>query len=363
MLIVSMTGGFGHLRAGQALLDYAKNILPDVDVEHVDLIDIDPSLKKYATKAYDFASKKMSFLWRWMYEYPLFSFLAKKIVARRWASGEKITRYILVKSPDAIIFTNVAMVPSFIDRLRTALPKSTMGVAVTDYHGHAYYRIFGIDYYFVANSRVLQDLQKAGVAKEKIVITGIPIDPKFYTAQDLHALKIKHGIKNTDPVVLLVASFRISKEALVGVVKNLMAFRPSINVIFLANKNKEFYNAIKENIGLSERLLLVEWTDVMDEYMKIADVVICKAGGLTVSECLALKKPMIMLSPIPGQEEHNAEFVQKNNLGIKVDRPDQIIKVLPDMIVLGKTIQLDLVVQENPSKKIFQYMLKQNPKF
>ena len=45
--------------------------------------------------------------------------------------------------------------------------------------------------------------------------------------------------------------------------------------------------------------------------MAAADLVVTKPGGLTISECLALGKPMLLVSPIPGQEEHNAGFLME----------------------------------------------------
>jgi processive 1,2-diacylglycerol beta-glucosyltransferase len=95
----------------------------------------------------------------------------------------------------------------------------------------------------------------------------------------------------------------------------------------------------------------------MAEYMKLSDVVITKAGGLTTSECLTLKKPIIMINPIPGQEEYNAKFIEKNNFGKQVKNIDEIIAVLPEMLVMSKNKQIDLLEPENPSKKIFEKLV------
>jgi UDP-N-acetylglucosamine:LPS N-acetylglucosamine transferase len=44
---------------------------------------------------------------------------------------------------------------------------------------------------------------------------------------------------------------------------------------------------------------------------------ISKPGGLTTSECLALGLPMIVVSPIPGQEERNADYLLENGAALK----------------------------------------------
>ena len=353
-----MTAGFGHIKAGQAILDYAKENLTNINVEHINITTIDSSFKKYS-KIYDTISKKFPFIWGTIYslsDVHFFSFLVKKISIFSYFFGAKIKKYIYEKNPDVIIFTNVVPLPLFAFSFRKMFPIINMWVVVTDYHGNSYYNFSCIDRYFVANKKVGEDLEKSGVKKEKIVISGIPIGPKFYIKENIGDLKLKYSISNNFPVVLFIASFKISKNDLIVTVKQLLDFEPKINLIFVANNNQEFYNVIKNYFFEGQNLFLVNWTDVMEEYMKISDVVITKAGGLTVSECLALKKPMIIVNPIPGQEEHNAEFIEKNNFGKRVKSAKEIIKVLPEVILSSKIRQMNLIDEENPCKKIFQYI-------
>lgn len=51
--------------------------------------------------------------------------------------------------------------------------------------------------------------------------------------------------------------------------------------------------------------------------MAVADLAITKPGGLTTSECLAVGLPMIVISPIPGQEERNADYLLENGAALK----------------------------------------------
>lgn len=48
--------------------------------------------------------------------------------------------------------------------------------------------------------------------------------------------------------------------------------------------------------------------------MSIASLVVSKPGGLTTSEALASHLPMIIINPIPGQEEENAEFLESKGI-------------------------------------------------
>ncbi|MSU54389.1 MAG: glycosyltransferase [Candidatus Staskawiczbacteria bacterium] len=357
VLIISMTGGFGHIRAGTALLDYAKQHLPNIEAEHIDAIEIDPPLKKYAVTVYGFISKKFPFLWKVIYGFTLFSLVMRKVVALRGMYNHNIKNYIIEKKPEAVICTNVVILPIIAPILHKVLPATKIGVVITDYCGHPYYNIAFVDYYFVPTLQVQKELEEAGVVKEKIVVTGIPIDPRFYIKENIQDLKLKYGIKNNLPIVLFIASFKISKNDLRLVIGQLLKLTPNINLIFIASGNEEFYTLAKNNFEGQERFLLVKWTNTIDEYMKLSSVVISKAGGLTVSECINLQKPLIMVNPIPGQEEYNAQFVVKNNLGVKVNNISEIIAVVSKIILSSRNKQINLLEQQNSCEKIFKAIL------
>jgi processive 1,2-diacylglycerol beta-glucosyltransferase len=56
--------------------------------------------------------------------------------------------------------------------------------------------------------------------------------------------------------------------------------------------------------------------------MAAADVVVTKSGGLTVSECLAVGRPVLVVRPTPGQEERNSDFLLENGAGLKAVAPE-----------------------------------------
>ena len=355
ILILSMLGGFGHIRAGEAMLDYAKENLRSVSAEHFDISDISPSLKKYS-KFYEFLSKRFPFIWEIIYKYvpPL---ILRRIVGAMGPFHNKIRNYINEKNPDFIIFTNLIIAPMFSRLLNNPQNGSIVAAIITDYHGHPYFNFPFVDYYFVGHQNVKKDLEEIGVNPQKIMVTGIPINPRFYIPQNTRNLKLKHGIKNNFPIVLFIASFKISKSKLLKTVKQILELEPQVNLIFIGSGNRKFYEIIKNSFEGCERFLTVNWTNLMEEYIKISDVVISKPGGLTASECMALKKPIIMVNPIPGQEERNAEFLEKNNLGVRAKKIGDITKILKHFIEKPKLTENDFIPAENPCKKIFDTLL------
>ena len=55
----------------------------------------------------------------------------------------------------------------------------------------------------------------------------------------------------------------------------------------------------------------------MHEFMKISDLFIGKPGGLTTAEALACSLPMIIVDPIPGQEERNSDHLLEKGCALK----------------------------------------------
>lgn len=357
VLIISMRAGFGHLRAGSALAEYAKTNLNDVAVEHVDILDIDPFFKPLS-RFYEIAAVKAPFVWGMIYKtmnHRITSRLIRYLGYANLAFKYKIRNYVKEKNPDVILITNIVCMPVFLSACKNIIDNKKIFVLITDFHGHYYYKFSRVDYYFVPHLKVKEDLEKIGISPEKIVVSGIPISPKFYVEHDMEALKDKYKVNNNYPTALLIASFRISSEELVSVVENILNVEPAFNLLFVSNGNEKFYKLIK-NIENS-RLHPVYWTNEMEEYIKVSDVVISKAGGLTVSECIALKKPMIIINPIKGQEEYNAEFVEQNGYGVIAKNTGEIMGLLKKITSQKKSPQNSHAsFEENPCQKIFSYI-------
>jgi processive 1,2-diacylglycerol beta-glucosyltransferase len=62
--------------------------------------------------------------------------------------------------------------------------------------------------------------------------------------------------------------------------------------------------------------------------MEIADILISKSGGITVTESLAKELPMIIISPIIGQETANSSFLVKHGAGIAIKEVSDLKDVL-----------------------------------
>lgn len=83
---------------------------------------------------------------------------------------------------------------------------------------------------------------------------------------------------------------------------------------------KEAFESLVKELNISSKVKILGFTDKVPELMSISDLVVTKPGGLTTTESLASHLPIIIINPIPGQEEENADFLEKHNVGIWIKK-------------------------------------------
>jgi len=81
-----------------------------------------------------------------------------------------------------------------------------------------------------------------------------------------------------------------------------------------------------------KKVILYRYVPNINELMSICDIIITKPGGVTTSEALAKKIPMIIVKPIPGQEESNTAYLTKEGAAIKLDEPANINFIVDDLL-------------------------------
>ena len=98
-------------------------------------------------------------------------------------------------------------------------------------------------------------------------------------------------------------------------------------------------NEIVKKYNKENSVRILEYTNKVPELMSISDLVVSKPGGLTTSESLASNLPMIIINPIPGQEEENAEFLEEKGVGIWIKKNDLPDKIFGDLLSNSEKLQ------------------------
>ncbi len=193
----------------------------------------------------------------------------------------------------------------------------------------------GVELCLVPTTEVRKLALSNGITASKIHITGIPVSPVYATNTRSKAeIRKKLGWDPSLPMFLAVGSRRADR--LVEALSVLNHFGAPLQVAALAGKNEKLYAQLKSMewhipahiYGLAEN---------MPDLMLASDAIICKAGGLIVTESLACGMPMLLIDVIPGQEEGNRDYVVKNNAGVLAETPLQMLETVSHWLADGGT--------------------------
>ena len=140
---------------------------------------------------------------------------------------------------------------------------------------------------------------------------------------------------------------------------------PNLQVVAVAGRNekmKERFDELVKTTRTESNVKILSFTNQVPELMSVSDLVITKPGGLTTTESLASGLPLIIIDPLPGQEEENAEFIENSGAGIWVKDSDNIETILlnifnnPDKLENMKS-KARLIAKKNSTQNIVETLL------
>lgn len=333
LVVFSVSAGAGHVRAAQALCAQAQLSHPDWTVTHVDVMDLVPrTFRSLYSESYIKLVERAPLLWSYLYGRTDKRTRDSKSDRLRRGIEKLNTRKFDAElerlAPDAIVCTHFLPAELLSRRIRKKRPTAPVWVQVTDFDVHGLWLHEHMRGYCVANEEVAQRLHSRGMPRERIHVMGIPIMPVFAKAPGRAEAAKELGIDAKKPTLLMMSG-GAGVGGIETLAKQLAALPVEMQIVALAGKNEallaELKNIAKEH---PNRLWPMGFTRTIERVMAAADVAITKPGGLTSSECLAMNLPMVVVSPIPGQEERNADYLLESGVALKaVDGASLIYKV------------------------------------
>ncbi|HEX8373255.1 MAG TPA: glycosyltransferase [Chthoniobacterales bacterium] len=335
VLIMSTSAGSGHVRAAQALERSFAAHPNTAEVIHEDAL-------KYTNKLFsDFYSKFYATLvesapnflgWWYKQSDEPWKTDSMRLALDRLNTGP-LVKFIEDFQPDITVCTHF-MPAGIISHLITEKKLSThLSIVVTDLDFHAMWLSRAFHRYFVALDETRAHLDLLGLPNDRITVSGIPIDPAFSGSYDRAALRTELGLSPSLPT-LLISAGALGKGPAEDIVSGLFTLRNRTQTIVICGKNEELKEKIEALTEGHEGFAILGYTDRMHHWMAAADLFIGKPGGLTTSEALAARLPMVIVSPIPGQEERNSDHLLEEGIAIKandlITLPYKIDRLLDD---------------------------------
>ena len=326
LLLVSVSAGNGHVRAAQAIAAHAWRDFPQLRLQHIDMMQIVPTLfRKLYSDLYIKLASGLPEAWGWLYRKTdcepghSLSGRLRRGVQRLCSQGlfREIDRF----KPDVIICTHFLPAEILAAAVTEKRLNAQVWVQVTDFDLHQMWLHPGVHGYFVANEELAFRLQSQGIPRASIVVTGIPVMPAFDTRPDKFTAAARLGLNPDCFTVLLMGG-----GAGIGMdpvwIAELIKTQPQLQVIVMTGKNVALHEALAHLRDThANRLRIVGFTEDVAALMMAADLAITKPGGLSSSECLVCGLPMLLVNPIPGQEERNAAFLMQEGVAQRADDP------------------------------------------
>lgn len=325
----------GHVTAARAVEQAFKNKYPAVEVKNVDIVSFANRLyRKAFVEGYNMISAKKPELWGWLYsQFKKPSNQKLPSLISRLAIEKRFIPFVLEFKPDFIISTHPLPMVIISRSKEKKVVDIYSSIVMTDFGVHSFWVSQEVNYYFVANEVVSDGLEQLGVSSDKIIVLGIPIELKFAAELDKEQLCKKFGLNSKLPTVLIVGGqfdFVAMENIIEGVRKK---HDDQVQFIVVAGRDK-YLKADLDNSDLHSKpnIKVFGFVDNMHELMTVSDLIFTKAGGLTVSECMAKKLPMVINKVIPGQEEDNVDFLVSRGAAVKADNFNGIIEAVNDLI-------------------------------
>lgn len=370
ILIFYGSYGGGHLSAARSIKEYIDENYSDTETCIVDCIEyINKSLNKVTTKAYSGMAKNAHWVWKKVYYGAEDGTFAKLNDKTQKVLSIKLNKLIRSYKPDLIISTH-----PFSSHMCAVLKKkkktnSKIATIITDYAPHSQWLMYPayIDYFFVAHDGMKENLLQRGIKEKQIKVTGIPLSNKFLANYDKSKILSEFDLSPKKRTTLFFAGGEqgFGKDKVFNMLKSIIENFPNLQVIAISGKNAKMklqFDELVEKNNSHENVKILEYTNKVPELMSVSDLVITKPGGLTTTESLASGLPIIVINPIPGQEEENAEFLEKNGVAIWLKKEnnieDELYKILNSEEKLqSMKIKARLLAKKNSTKDICEILL------
>lgn len=362
VLILSVTAGEGHNSTAKALKKQFEAMGHECMVLDT-YLNINKGLYDIVSKGYLLTVDKFKKLYSKVYtklEERTKNSYEDSIprAANRIIAG-KTYRTIEEYSPDLLIYTHpFCGILVDVIKQKKGMDVTAIGI-VTDYVMHPFWEeALRTNYIVIPNELLIPAAERKGFKREQILAYGIPIDPKFSRISPKAELRAKLGLDVNKNTVLIMGG-SMGYGSLSDTIKKIDDLDLDLQIICVCGNNSEQREKI-DALTFKKKVLNYGYVTNVDELMDAADCIVSKPGGLTTSETLAKRLPMIICDPIPGHEQRNAEFLQNNGVAMALGGAYSVVDAVHQLFSVEGRIDdmrrsIDIIRKPNSTSDICKF--------
>lgn len=326
ILLITGSFGNGHLQVSKAIKETFKDEYKDeVEVIESDLfLQAHPNLTPILKKIYLYSFSYFRDIYGYIY-------YAGKNQADtsfyRYFSYEYLKKLVKEVNPDIIVSTFPTPALSL---LEGEVPVVNI---VTDYQFHKSWLTKGATRYYVATEESKKHFEEVGVSSDKIKIMGLPIGKQFDEKIDKKSWLEVNGLSSVENTILLAAGAFGVTSNFSEIISTILSNELNTQIVVICGKNKNLREELQENYKENTNVKILGFTNNIREWMQSSDILVTKAGGVTISEALASNIPLILFNPVPGQEMENALYFEKKEMAYIAKSNDDVIKFISKLLL------------------------------
>lgn len=343
VIIVHASVGSGHRSAANAIAQAFRmlaesddaEIPSDLDVEVLDILDwgrIKFDGDKTASLFTGFTRPIYDLTWR-------YTFTGRLL----WGGGTvwsrimfpAFTEHVRKRPPLAVVCTHITAANVAVGaRMLSGVSFPIISVP-TDYETEGLWPHLYTDLFCVASESMAETLRPRKVPEERILITGIPTRDDFRETYDKRQVRDELGLPQDKQVVLALAGAYLPRpyvrfrDTLDTILPYLHSFE-NLHLAIVAGNDEDYARHLRSEcteLGLGN-VTVFDYVERMAALMAASDLVICKSGGLTVTECLCARVPMILLGKAYGQENINVRTLTANGAAMHATTARELLDTL-----------------------------------
>jgi len=316
-----LTAGFGdgHNTAARSVAEALTRLHPDEKIEVTDLIsEVLPRLSTVLKAAYQVAIIHCPAAWRLTYK-----MLGNPKMTGPDASWQlpliRAVEQKLEQEQPRLIISTYPVYSAMLAAVRAKREVPPLVTVITDSVSvHPIWVTQPSDRFCVADDETQHVVERLGVPREKIRVSGFPVSLAFTEELPLEAHQSCQRILYlpSTPGRHVAATLAALRPLLLSGVKLTLP---------VGKHGSRLYHVLRRfTDSLPPGTLdIIGWTPRIPEFLRTHDVVICKAGGAILHEVLAAKVPAVIDYVVPGQEEGNAEMLTSRACGIRTHSPQE----------------------------------------
>jgi processive 1,2-diacylglycerol beta-glucosyltransferase len=251
---------------------------------------------------------------------------------------ERLARLLDTMRPDAVITVHATPAAAMAALARAGRPLPPHTTAVTDFVAHSQWMPRPVDRYCVAAEEVRNEFVARGIPPERVVVTGVPVHEDFARPVDAAAARRALGLRPELPTVVAMAGSQGSLGRLGDVTRALLRMERPLQAVVVAGRDEPL-RARLARAAAGSPVRVVGYASDVRTLLAAADLLVTKAGGMTLAEATAAGVPLLLYGSLPGQERGNERFASQAGIALVARSRGELRRLLDRALGDGTTLE------------------------